>query len=1213
MTHSPRTGLRRLCYVASWRVRYWWLDTRAGLVAQAVLSLVHLGLAVWFASRGYQAWQDPPAQPIVHAIADWIVYAIMFVVSALVSMALAPKPKNAEAQRVEVARVEDGATLKRIYGPVWIDDPIVIGDKPMGTDAIRKRAGKTWNFKTKWQTVGFWYKRIFHFMVCSGPIDAVLAQRGGGIEMWSGRLEESGTIAVDKPNLWGGEDSEGGIVGTFDWMFGEADQLPNAYLAANLAPEQSAYRGRTSVAFLGGRWGTSPYFKSPSFLVTRIFKGWDDDVCWYPEKAAVPLRPGGMVGTQSILVTANDGGGGPAVVARAEALFPPVFTEIPKTSGADIDGARGAYANGIYAIAGLGEARYSVDGMATWQSATVPTAADGYGHCGGPAGFLALVSKGRFMRSGPVPSEYTEIPASTFEGSGGAPFSNAHSRWTGRRYAIMGYFNLDTAQRIYLSEDLVGFPTHYVAPALPAGGWHAIYDVAEFDDTVFVAGQWIEGSGSPVTKYQVRRGTDGVVVLELPVDERPVYLIPGSDRLCVLCYNGDVYSSEDDFSEGAFCGVAPGYTIRARLGAFSSGYFYILDAFGQVVASADLKVWSEPTSVGLSPPYESIVGEGVYEAERSGMNLAHVLYDSLVSRAMDGEPVGLVNDASFRAAADRFYAEGFGIGTVFDASSETIEQFQQRLCDLGACRLSRDPTTGEWHLDLIRDDIGVVDLPVLTDDDILEWERQPSVLDEAVNQVIVEWFDPWVKEDRSTAPVQALGAIRAFGSVNGEVRTYREILQEGLALRVAARDLRARATPLDRHEGTTTRVPYSWRTGRKFRLQAPKYGIADSVCILGDTDRGTLRSGAIRVTALQDVAKMPDTVYVIGEPGVDTSVSGQALPAPAQDAFELPYVELVQIVSPADLQVMSDAGGFACMVAQQPGQALDYVVWSRVGGADFTLASDGDWCPTATVVEACTADDPLGGLLRTTFTLAGVSGLGSVEVGTAAYWGSGPLAELVRVDALDRVTGEVEFGRGCGDTVPQPHAAGERIWFHDAFAAVDPLERTDGDSVQLRPLTRTGSDQLPLASALTSTVVMASRQARPYAPAGLLINGQAYPTVAVVDVELEWVHRDRVAQGAQLVDTTMATVGPEAGVTYTARWILNGVLAHEEAGISGTTATYTPATNGFMRVEIEAVRDGLTSWQVLAHDLTFLVSALNPYVDQDADTYADQDGNTYEG
>ena len=40
---------------------------------------------------------------------------------------------------------------------------------------------------------------------------------------------------------------------------------------------------------------------------------------------------------------------------------------------------------------------------------------------------------------------------------------------------------------------------------------------------------------------------------------------------------------------------------------------------------------------------------------------------------------------------------------------------------------------------------------------------------------------------------------------------------------------------------------------------------------------------------------------------------------------------------------------------------------------------------------------------------------------------------------------------------------------------------------------------------------------------------------------------------------------------------------------------------------------GLTSWQVLAHDLTFLVSALNPYVDQDADTYADQDGNTYEG
>src|SRR5690606_118173 len=276
MTTPPRTGLRRLWYVASWRVRYWWLDTRAGLVAQLLVSLAFVVVGCWSAWRGYTTVVDFRGGeiPTNHAIANWVVYAIMFVVSIIVSLALAPSIKGSPAQKGQVPVVEDGAVIRRIYGPVWIKDPVMLAFKPTGTVAIRKKAGKSWKLKTKWQTVGYHYEYIFQFGLCRGMLDSVLAIRAGDKEVWSGQLTSSGIVSVNKPNLWGGEDAEGGIVGDFEFAFGNPDQAPSSYLAANVAPQQSAYRWRPYVTFRGGRWGNSPYPKAPAFLVSRIFNGW---------------------------------------------------------------------------------------------------------------------------------------------------------------------------------------------------------------------------------------------------------------------------------------------------------------------------------------------------------------------------------------------------------------------------------------------------------------------------------------------------------------------------------------------------------------------------------------------------------------------------------------------------------------------------------------------------------------------------------------------------------------------------------------------------------------------------------------------------------------------------------------------------------------------------------------------------------------------------
>src|SRR5690606_4573087 len=98
-------------------------------------------------------------------------------------------------------------------------------------------------------------------------------------------------------------------------------------------------------------------------------------------------------------------------------------------------------------------------------------------------------------------------------------------------------------------------------------------------------------------------------------------------------------------------------------------------------------------------------------------------------------------------------------------------------------------------------------------------------------------------QSRLTAHVHSLAAINALGTVNPEVRDYPEVPYELLANRLALRDLRNKSIPTRRFNLTTNRKPYNWRKARAFRLQAPKRGIADMVCRVGDIDRGTLQSG----------------------------------------------------------------------------------------------------------------------------------------------------------------------------------------------------------------------------------------------------------------------------------------------------------------------------------------------------------------------------------
>lgn len=143
-------------------------------------------------------------------------------------------------------------------------------------------------------TTGYRYYMGLHMGLCYGPVDAMLKIKVGDREAWSGTVTSSSSIYINAPDLFGGEEREGGVQGTLDVMMGEKTQQPNNYLISKQQGHQPAYRGLLGAVFRGGLVSCmNPYVKPWTFKLRRILQGWQGgSPAWYPEKAAVTLSSG---------------------------------------------------------------------------------------------------------------------------------------------------------------------------------------------------------------------------------------------------------------------------------------------------------------------------------------------------------------------------------------------------------------------------------------------------------------------------------------------------------------------------------------------------------------------------------------------------------------------------------------------------------------------------------------------------------------------------------------------------------------------------------------------------------------------------------------------------------------------------------------------------------------------------------------------------------
>lgn len=135
------------------------------------------------------------------------------------------------------------------------------------------------------QTVGYRYALGVHMVCCQGPVDEVLALRVGDKDLPTGSTTASAKNPVpavplpatssqrlhfNAPNLFGGEDREGGITGFADLEFGGPTQGVNGYLQARIGGLVPAYRGVLGLVLRGVELAAnSPYIKPWAIKVRR--------------------------------------------------------------------------------------------------------------------------------------------------------------------------------------------------------------------------------------------------------------------------------------------------------------------------------------------------------------------------------------------------------------------------------------------------------------------------------------------------------------------------------------------------------------------------------------------------------------------------------------------------------------------------------------------------------------------------------------------------------------------------------------------------------------------------------------------------------------------------------------------------------------------------------------------------------------------------------
>lgn len=746
-------------------------------------------------------------------------------------------------------------------------------------------------------TKGFRYSFGIHMGVVRGPVDELVEIRVGDKTAWTGSITANESIKIDKYDLFGGEDGEGGVQGDVIVMMGADDQVAPATLTGMLGVSAvPGFRRAMTIFYNGIVSMMNPYPKSWKFRIRRSTKGWDGPV-FQPGFATI-----GLDGSAS----ANSPYG--KALRFASNL---VYTQIDY--GGEINGSYGeivAYGSGAYLyypnilLTGLGAA-YTVEGMFRFASKPDDN------------------SPNKWMSRACLFSCFAEQPAGMFQGW------SIDVNWALNRWVIC--WNSETLESEIMDLPLKLNTWVHIAATVQQIGSRLYVKIFQNGNLAWAvdtpAPDYVQGRNNPIYGLRVGMRQDNKLAFNGWIDN---FRVTGGSRYTVpfVPPTGDLPSSPD--LDPLFNNVYlllqssvddPGSTTVTD----QSANGYVPAAKQNVIvdnnvpfSNVDSLAWAETTT------------------EIRAMNPAHMIYECLTNREWGrGMPRSRIDEDSFLAAAQRLFIEGFGMCIRWQRTEE-VGTFITHIIDTICAALYADRTTGKMVLKLIRDDYVYNDLHLYDEESgVLEIsEATVASPTDCINEVIVTYRDPVTDSLKKVRAQNLATLIMTGGEFNSVSRDYSGVPTETLAMRLAKRDLRSGSIALRRFSLTLDRRGWSIYPGHVIRFRSISRNIPEMAVRVVTFDEGSLQDGKIKISVIQDVFSMPSAAL--------TAPQGEGWTPPntqpcigRHEVFEMPYAIAAKYLSAADFAAVTPEAARLAVVCET-GQALNttYTLAIKNGASD---------------------------------------------------------------------------------------------------------------------------------------------------------------------------------------------------------------------------------------------------------------------------------------
>lgn len=213
---------------------------------------------------------------------QFIVLVAIQIALFVASILLAPKPRfeNARPRALgdfQFPTATEARAVPIMWGTVDIKGPNVIWYGDLKIIEIQKKI-KSGFGKSSRVTTGFRYFVGMDLALAYGPLDRVVRLEISEEEAFSGSLDVKSAgntgadLVISQPDLLGGKEKGGGVVGTFRIYAGLPAQIQDPYLqlARNLGPNIPAYVDIAHAVWEQGEVGESTLIKPYIFRVTRF-------------------------------------------------------------------------------------------------------------------------------------------------------------------------------------------------------------------------------------------------------------------------------------------------------------------------------------------------------------------------------------------------------------------------------------------------------------------------------------------------------------------------------------------------------------------------------------------------------------------------------------------------------------------------------------------------------------------------------------------------------------------------------------------------------------------------------------------------------------------------------------------------------------------------------------------------------------------------------